>query len=81
MPGPLSSFDGSGTSRTTVPGVKSKTTVRLTCAVAPVGLTATMFSTVVPPVTATATLNDPSAAATVEAVVVCEFWSVFVAAT
>ncbi len=60
MPGPLSSLDGSAVSRTTVPGVKSKTTARSLCAVAPVGLTATTFSTVMPPVTGTATLKEPS---------------------
>ena len=49
--------------------------------VVPVGLTATMFSTVVPPVTGTETLNEPSGFAGVEALVVCELWSVFVAAT
>ena len=52
--------------------MKSKTTVRLTCAVPPSALTATTFSTVVPPVTATATLKAPSAAAVVEALVVAK---------
>ena len=64
-----------------MPGTKSKTTVRCTCAVPPLGLTATTLSTVVPPVTATATLNEPPAAAVVEAIVVAEFASVFVAET
>ena len=64
-----------------MPGTKSKRIVRVACAVPPVALTATMLSTLVPPVTTTSTLNEPSAAAVVEAVVVAEFWSVFVAET
>ena len=50
-------------------------------AVPPVGLTATTLRTLVPPVTATSMLNEPSAAAAVEAMVVAEFASVLVAAT
>ena len=64
-----------------MPGTKSKTIVRCTCAVAPLGLTATTLSTLVPPVTATSTLNEPSGAAVAEATVVAEFASVFVAET
>ncbi len=64
-----------------MPGVKSQTTVRSACAVAPDGLTATALRTVVPPVTGRLTLNVPSGAAVAEAVVVAEFESVFVAAT
>ncbi len=54
--------------------------VRRSYAVAPSGLTATIVSTVVPPVTATSMLNVPSVAVA-EATVVAEFASVFVAAT
>ena len=64
-----------------MPGTKSKRIVRFACAVPPVGLTATTLRTFVPPVTATSTLNEPSAAAVVEAIVVAEFASVFVAET
>ena len=56
-----------------MPGTKSKTTVRFTCAVPPLGLTATTLRTFVPPVTGTSTLKEPSAAAVVEATVVAEF--------
>ena len=64
-----------------MPGTKSNRIVRCSWAVPPDGLTATMLRTLVPPVTATSMLNEPSAAATVEAMVVAEFASVFVAAT
>ena len=64
-----------------MPATKSKTTVRCACAVAPVGLTATTFSTVVPPVTGTERLNDPSGFTGVEVIVVAKLVSVFVAAT
>ena len=47
----------------------------------PLALTATTLSTVVPPVTATSTLNAPPASAVVEALVVAKFASVFVAVT
>ena len=81
MPGPLSSPLGSVTSRSSVPGTKSKTTVRFTCAVPPLALTATTLRTVVPPVTATERLKAPVESAVVEALVVAEFASVFVAVT
>ena len=55
--------------------------MRFTCAVPPLGLTATTLRTFVPPVTATSMLKEPSGAAVVEANVVAEFASVFVAAT
>jgi hypothetical protein len=77
----LSSPLGSVTSRSSVPGTKSKTTVRFTCAVPPLALTATTLRTVVPPVTATERLKAPLESAIVEALVVAEFASVFVAAT
>ena len=64
-----------------MPGTKSNRTVRWTCAVPPVGLTATTLSTLVPPVIGTSMLKEPSEAAGVEATVVAEFASVFVAAT
>ena len=64
-----------------MPGTKSNRIVRCSCAVPPDGLTATMLMTLVPPVTSTSMLNEPSAAATVEAMVVAVFASVFVAAT
>ena len=44
-------------------------------------LTATTFSTVVPPVTGTSTDHERPAATTVDTTVVAEFTSVFVAAT
>jgi len=53
----------------------------VTCAVPPLGLTATTLSTFVPPPTATSTLKPPPAEAVVEATVVAEFVSVSVAAT
>ena len=71
----------SATSRIRVPGTKSNRIVRLTCAVPPVGLTATTLRTLVPPVTGMSMLNEPSAAAGAEATVVAEFASVFVAET
>jgi hypothetical protein len=40
-----------------------------------------MFRTLVPPLTGTSTLNEPSGAAAADTVVVVESWSVFVAAT
>jgi len=49
--------------------------------VPPDGLTATTFSTVVPPVTGTSTDHERPAATTVDTTVVAEFASVFVAAT
>src|SRR5947209_9303882 len=55
--------------------------VRTTCAVPPDGLTATMFRTLVPPVIGTCTLQLPSTATGVDADVVAEFPSVFVAVT
>ena len=64
-----------------MPGTKSNTTVRVVCAVLPLGLTATMLSTLVPPVIAMSTLKDPFAAAVVEAMLVAEFSSLFVADT
>jgi len=64
-----------------VPGTKSNTIVRCSCAVPPDGLTATTLRTVVPPVTATSMLNEPSGAATAEAMVVAESASVLIAAT
>ena len=47
----------------------------------PSASTATTLSTVVPPVTATSRLNTPFWSAIVEALVVAEFASVFVAVT
>src|SRR5216683_3455558 len=55
--------------------------VRCTCAVAPAGLTATTFSTVVAPVTATLRLKLPSGWAGPLTVVVWLLLSVLVAAT
>ena len=55
--------------------------VRRAWAVPPLGLTATTFRTLVPPVIPTSTLNEPSPPAVVETTVVAEFASVFVAAT
>ena len=81
MPGPLSSLSGSVVSNTKVPGTKSNTTVRVTCAVAPSAAVATTFSTVVPPVTGTSTEKEPSASAVVVTEVVDELWSVLVART
>ena len=64
-----------------MPGTKSNRIVRWTWAVPPVGLTATTLRTLVPPVTGTSMLNEPSAAAGAETTVVAELASVFVAAT
>ena len=80
MPGPLSSFDASCTSSTSVPGVKSNTTDAFAAPVAPVGLVATTLSTVVPPVIETLTLNAPLAPAVVVTVEVWNDVSMLVAA-
>ena len=64
-----------------MPGTKSNRIVRWTWAVPPVGLTATMLSTLVPPVIGTSMLKEPSEAAGAETTVVAELASVFVAAT
>ena len=64
-----------------MPGTKSKTTVRVACAVPPLGLTATTLITLVPPVIGTLTLNEPLEPTVVEASVVAELASMFVADT
>jgi hypothetical protein len=76
----LSSPSGSLASKISVPGTKSKNTERLAWAVPPLGLTATMLRTFVPPVTGTSMLKEPLGAAA-ETIVVAEFASVFVVAT
>ena len=81
MPGPLSSPVGSAWLKTTVPGVKSQTTETWAWPVAPVALVATALMTLVPPWIGSETLQLPSPAAVVVAVVVAEFMSVLVAAT
>ena len=64
-----------------MPGTKSKTIERWSCAVPPFGATATVVRTVVPPSTGTCTLHVPSPATVVVAVLVVKVLSVFVAAT
>jgi hypothetical protein len=60
--------------------VKSNTTVRVTTAVAPFGLVATTFNTVVPAITVTGVLNAPLASGEAVTLVVWNEVSIFVAA-
>ena len=55
-----------------MPGTKSNTTVRFTCAVPPLGPIATTLRTLVPPVTGTLMLKEPPGAGA-ETTVVAEF--------